>query len=65
MYRVVTTVAQAANKWQWAKILDASGDRRGEDNPCCLAFCRDRLAIAYPRSGVKIWLFVKGLCFCD
>ncbi|KIP10286.1 hypothetical protein PHLGIDRAFT_249281 [Phlebiopsis gigantea 11061_1 CR5-6] len=53
---------QAANKWQWAKILDANaaGERRADDNPCCLAFCRDRLAVAYPKSGVKIWLFVKG-----
>lgn len=62
--RSVLTVAvrsQAANKWQWAKILDASGDRRGEDGPCCLAFSRDRMAIAYPRSGVKVWLFIKGM----
>jgi hypothetical protein len=53
-------LVQATNKWQWAKILDASGDKRGEDGPSCLSFHRDRLAIAYPRTGVKVWIFVKG-----
>ena len=28
--------------------------------PGCLAFHRDRMAISYPRSGVKVWLFIKG-----
>lgn len=49
---------QAANKWQWAKILNAGG--KGDDMPCCLAYHRDRMAIGYPRSGVKVWLFTKG-----
>ena len=50
---------QANNKWQWAKILDAS-DRKADDSPSCLAFCRDRIAIGYPKSGVKVWLFIQG-----
>ena len=52
---------QAGNKWQWAKILDAS-DRKADDSPSCLAFWRDRIAIGYPKSGVKVWLFIQGAC---
>ncbi|KAI0345067.1 hypothetical protein BDW22DRAFT_1370783 [Trametopsis cervina] len=57
---VSTWTRSAGNKWQWAKILDASADRRADDDPGCLAFGRDRIAIAYPRTGVKVWLFIKG-----
>ncbi|EKM56030.1 uncharacterized protein PHACADRAFT_257049 [Phanerochaete carnosa HHB-10118-sp] len=55
---VSTWTRSAANKWQWAKILNAGG--KGEDMPCCLAYHRDHMAIGYPRSGVKVWLFIKG-----
>ncbi|GJE88033.1 WD40-repeat-containing domain protein [Phanerochaete sordida] len=55
---VSTWTRSAANKWQWAKILNAGG--KGDDMPCCLAFHRDRMAIGYPRSGIKVWLFTKG-----
>lgn len=55
---VSTWTRSAANKWQWAKILNAGG--KGEDTPGCLAFHRDRMAIGYPRSGIKVWLFIKG-----
>ncbi|THG98048.1 hypothetical protein EW026_g4079 [Hermanssonia centrifuga] len=57
---VSTWTRSAQNKWQWAKILDVSRDRRLDDDPSCLAFFRDRIAIASPRFGVKVWLFIKG-----
>jgi len=56
---VSTWTRNAQNKWQWAKILDARGRQSSED-PACMAFVRDRIAIAFPRAGVKIWLFIKG-----
>lgn len=52
-------VLQVQNKWQWAKILDAGG-RGSNEQPTCLAFGGDRIAIAFPQAGVKVWLFVKG-----
>ncbi|KAI0078147.1 hypothetical protein K474DRAFT_1771230 [Panus rudis PR-1116 ss-1] len=57
---VSTWTRNAQNKWQWAKILDASGSRQATERPTCLAFGIDRIAIAYPTSGVKMWLFIKG-----
>ncbi|KAI0763660.1 hypothetical protein BC629DRAFT_1596860 [Irpex lacteus] len=56
---VSTWTRSAGNKWQWAKILDANAGR-SEDEPGCLAFAGDRIAISYPRVGVKVWLFIKG-----
>lgn len=47
------------NKWQWAKILDAGG-RNSTEKPTCFAFGGDRIAIAFPQGGVKVWLFIKG-----
>ncbi|TFK46371.1 hypothetical protein OE88DRAFT_1667698 [Heliocybe sulcata] len=43
--------------WHWAKILDSG---RADDDPTCFAYMRDRIAVAYPRTGVKVWLWVKG-----
>lgn len=51
---------QVQNKWQWAKILDAGG-RNATEKPTCFAFGGDRIAIAFPQGGVKVWLFIKGV----
>ncbi|KAI0093788.1 hypothetical protein BDY19DRAFT_918959 [Irpex rosettiformis] len=56
---VSTWTRSAGNKWQWAKILDASAGC-SDDEPGCLAFGGDRIAVSYPRIGVKVWLFIKG-----
>jgi len=49
------------NHWQWAKVLDAGkNDRRSDDDQICLAYMRDRVAVSFPRSGVKVWLWLKG-----
>ncbi|EPQ58656.1 hypothetical protein GLOTRDRAFT_114989 [Gloeophyllum trabeum ATCC 11539] len=45
------------NKWHWAKILDAG---RPDEDPACLAYMKDRIAVAFPRTGVKVWLWIKG-----
>lgn len=41
--------------WQWAKLLDA-----GKEDSVCFAYQRDRIAVAFPRVGVKVWIWIKG-----
>src|SRR6267154_97832 len=48
---------QNQNHWQWAKLLEA-----GKEESICFTYRRDRLAVAFPRFGVKVWLWIKGLC---
>ncbi|KAF8061660.1 WD40-repeat-containing domain protein [Lyophyllum atratum] len=49
------------NHWNWAKVLDAGkNDRRNEDDQVCLAYVRDRVAVSFPRTGVKVWMWLKG-----
>ncbi|KAG9318110.1 hypothetical protein JVU11DRAFT_177 [Chiua virens] len=43
------------NHWQWAKLLDA-----GKEDSICFAYRRDRIAVAFPRMGVKVWIWIKG-----
>jgi hypothetical protein len=57
----IESIMKGQNNWQWAKILDAGNDRRPEDDMICLAYMRDRIAVAFPRIGVKVWLWVKGM----
>ncbi|EIW85520.1 hypothetical protein CONPUDRAFT_142052, partial [Coniophora puteana RWD-64-598 SS2] len=42
-------------QWQWTKLLDA-----GKEEAACLAHRRDRLAIGFPRLGVKLWIRNKA-----
>jgi hypothetical protein len=51
---------QGQNYWQWAKILDAGLERRQDEETVCFAYSRDRIAVAFPRVGVKVWLWLKG-----
>ncbi|KAG6907454.1 hypothetical protein DXG01_008838 [Tephrocybe rancida] len=49
------------NHWQWAKVLDAgNNERRTDEDQICLAYIRDRIAVSYPRVGVKVWIWLKG-----
>ncbi|KAG6873364.1 hypothetical protein C0995_016473 [Termitomyces sp. Mi166 len=49
------------NHWQWAKVLDAGkNEGKGDDDKICLAYVRDRIAVSYPRVGVKVWIWLKG-----
>ncbi|KAJ8589862.1 WD40 repeat-like protein [Rhizopogon salebrosus TDB-379] len=43
------------NDWHWVKLL-----RTGKKEPTCFASKRDRLAVAFPQFGVKVWLWMKG-----
>lgn len=46
--------------WQWAKLLDVNAGRATRECPSCLAIVKDRIAIAMPSEGVKVWMFMKG-----
>ncbi|KAF8894760.1 hypothetical protein BD779DRAFT_1502773 [Infundibulicybe gibba] len=48
------------NQWQWAKVLDTGNKRQAGDDVICLAYMRDRIAVSYPRFGVKVWVWLKG-----
>ncbi|EDR10889.1 uncharacterized protein LACBIDRAFT_293378 [Laccaria bicolor S238N-H82] len=48
------------NHWKWAKILDAGVDDGTGDDPICLAYLKDRLAVSFPHLGVKVWVWCKG-----
>lgn len=50
---------QNQNHWQWAKLLDA-----GKEDSICFAYQRDRIAVAFPRIGVKVWIWIKGKVIC-
>lgn len=47
------------NFWQWAKIVDA-GCEKDSDDKTCLAYFRDRIAVSFPKTGVKMWIWQKG-----
>ena len=47
-------------EWAWARMLDASGEFKPSDRPTCFAYTKDRIAVAYPQMGVKVWLWVNG-----
>ncbi|TFK69660.1 hypothetical protein BDN72DRAFT_840149 [Pluteus cervinus] len=49
-----------SNQWQWSKILDAGTERRSDDDPICFAYMRDRIAVSFPKAGVKVWMWLKG-----
>jgi len=51
-------LSQNQNHWQWAKLLDA-----GKEESISFTYNRDRIAVAFPRFGVRVWLWIKGLCF--
>ncbi|TDL20149.1 hypothetical protein BD410DRAFT_899730 [Rickenella mellea] len=44
------------NQWHWTKVLDA-----GDTDPVCMAFANDKIAIAYPRTGIKIWFLINAI----
>lgn len=48
------------NKWEWSKVLDAGNEPRGGDERLCFAYGGDRIAVAFPWSGVKLWFYQQG-----
>jgi hypothetical protein len=59
---------QGQNHWQWAKIVDAGTEHKHDTDAVCFAYMRDRIAISFPKLGVKVWQWIKGkglLCFFE
>ncbi|KAJ6497155.1 WD40-repeat-containing domain protein [Mycena vitilis] len=48
------------NHWQWGRVLNAGSEKCAPEDKVCLAYARDRIAVALPRSGVKVWIWCKG-----
>ncbi|KAJ6606345.1 hypothetical protein DFH09DRAFT_896185, partial [Mycena vulgaris] len=48
------------NHWEWVRIVNAGSEKRTPEDTVCLAHTRDRIAVAFPRSGVKVWIWCKG-----
>jgi hypothetical protein len=53
-------ISKPTREWAWARMLDASGEFKPGDRPTCFAYMKDRIAVAYPQMGVKVWLWVNG-----
>ncbi|KAF6764688.1 WD40-repeat-containing domain protein [Ephemerocybe angulata] len=49
------------NAWKWAKVLNAGDDLRSDQDPICFAYAKDRIAVSFPRLGVKVWIFSNGV----
>ncbi|TFY76390.1 hypothetical protein EWM64_g7622 [Hericium alpestre] len=55
------TPQMPGDQWQWTKIAEPSNaERKPEDVPTAMAYIRDRIAVAFPRVGVKVWMLNKG-----
>ncbi|KAJ7684500.1 WD40-repeat-containing domain protein [Mycena polygramma] len=48
------------NHWQWGRVLNVGSEKRALEDTVCLACARDRIAVAFPQSGVKVWIWCKG-----
>ena len=64
-YGLVTSnkMTQGGNFWQWAKIVDA-GCEKGFEDKTCMAYHKDRIAVSFPKTGVKVWMWLKGGNLC-
>ncbi|TFK25814.1 hypothetical protein FA15DRAFT_668142 [Coprinopsis marcescibilis] len=51
----------ADNQWKWSMLLDAGNDYRSEQDPICFAYTRERIAVSFPRMGVKVWTWNRVL----
>ncbi|KAJ7243435.1 hypothetical protein B0H12DRAFT_1131088 [Mycena haematopus] len=48
------------SQWQWARVITVDAEDRAPGDTVCLACARDRIAIAFPKTGVKVWIWCKG-----
>ncbi|KAJ7042129.1 hypothetical protein C8F04DRAFT_117410 [Mycena alexandri] len=54
------------NQWQWGRVINVGLEagleiqKRAPEEVVCLAYARDRIAVAFPKSGVKVWMWCKG-----
>ncbi|KAK7006741.1 WD40-repeat-containing domain protein, partial [Favolaschia claudopus] len=48
------------SQWHWGEMINLSSEARVLENTMCLACTRDRIAVAFQRTGVKVWIWGKG-----
>ncbi|KAF7359195.1 WD40 repeat-like protein [Mycena sanguinolenta] len=48
------------SKWQCVRVLTVDPEDRAPGDTVCLACTGDRIAIAFPKTGVKVWIWTKG-----
>lgn len=46
--------------WNWSLIAEPAIGTALDDAPTALAYRRDRIAVSYPKFGVRIWLMKQG-----
>ncbi|KAA1477128.1 WD40 repeat-like protein [Dentipellis sp. KUC8613] len=57
----VWTRTTQGEQWQWTKIAEPGvAERKPDDVPTSMAYTRDRIAVAFAKSGVKVWMLNKG-----
>ncbi|KAJ7491170.1 hypothetical protein FB451DRAFT_1023316, partial [Mycena latifolia] len=54
------TRGQNQNQWEWGRLFNVGSEKRAPDDVVCLAHARDRIAVAFPLTGVKVWKWHKG-----
>lgn len=50
------TSIKAQNQWHWSQLLDT-----GDVEPTAMDYRSDRVAVAFPRVGVRIWVLINGM----
>jgi hypothetical protein len=54
-------LTQGQNHWSWAKIVDAGTEQGQNEEAVCFAYMGDRIAVSFPKMGVKVWQWIKGM----
>jgi|SRR6266404_1717136 len=58
------TPPRAHDVWNWNLIAEPPIGTALDDAPTALAYRRDRIAVSFPKFGVRIWLMKQGKCTC-
>lgn len=57
------TPPRAHDVWSWSIIAEPAIGTL-DDSPTALAYRRDRIAVSFPKFGVRIWLMKQGKYSC-
>ncbi|KAJ7677277.1 hypothetical protein B0H17DRAFT_1079814 [Mycena rosella] len=57
---VLAKWTRVENHWEWGRLINVGAEKRAPEDTVCLAHTRDRIAVAFPRSGVKVWKWYRG-----
>ncbi|KAJ7090395.1 hypothetical protein B0H15DRAFT_838468 [Mycena belliarum] len=54
------TRGQQREQWEWGRLVNVSAEKGEPGDTVCLACARGRIAVAFPKSGVKVWKWHNG-----